>query len=285
VQLETILDHLDIRINKYEVVHGGDINESFCIYSGKEKLFLKVNDGNLYPRMFEKEAGGLNALAAAMPELIIPRVVKNGNAAQYQYLVLQWIEKGAPKKNFWEVFGRSVARMHLQVQDYFGLYEDNYIGSLQQPNPKHTQWHTFYSECRIMPLARVLFDTGKFSKNDLASTELFCRRSVQWFPQEPPALLHGDLWAGNYMVSSEGCAALFDPAIYYGHREMDIGMTKLFGGFDQKFYDAYGEIYPMESNWRQRLPLSQLYPLMVHAVLFGGHYVSSAMDIIRQFAA
>ena len=87
------------------------------------------------------------------------------------------------------------------------------------------------------------------------------------------------------MISSDGRAAVFDPAIYYGHREMDIGMTKLFGGFDQKFYDAYVEIYPLEHNWRQRLPLLQLYPLLVHAVLFGGHYVSSARDVIRRFSA
>jgi fructosamine-3-kinase len=284
VQLESILDHLGIKIDRYEAVHGGDINESFCLYSGNEKFFLKVNDGKLYPRMFEKEARGLNALAIAMPALIIPQVVKNGDAGQYQYLVLQWVEKGRPKKDFWESFGRSLASMHLQAQDYFGLYEDNYIGSLPQRNMKHTQWHTFYADCRITPLVKTLFDNGSFSKSDLAVAESFCTQSQQWFPIEPPALLHGDLWGGNYMISSEGCAAVFDPAIYYGHREMDIGMTRLFGGFDQKFYDAYEEIYPMVPGWRQRLPLSQLYPLLVHAVLFGGHYVGSAREIIRQFS-
>ena len=84
------------------------------------------------------------------------------------------------------------------------------------------------------------------------------------------------------MISSEGCAAVFDPAIYYGHREMDIGMTRLFGGFDQKFYDAYGEAYPMERNWRQRLPLTQLYPLMVHVNLFGGGYIEQVKQILRK---
>ena len=284
MQLETILDHLNFRIDRYEGVHGGDINESFCVYSGNEKLFLKLNDGKLYPGMFEKEASGLNALAAAMPALVVPGVITNGIAGQYQYLVLQWIEKGTPKKDFWEIFGRSLAQMHLQEREYFGLNEDNYIGSLPQHNTKHAQWHTFYSECRILPLAKTLFNNGAFSKDDLAASESFCKRTQQWFPTEPPALLHGDLWGGNYMISSDGSAAVFDPAIYYGHREMDIGMTKLFGGFDQKFYDAYGEAYPMERNWRQRLPLTQLYPLMVHAVLFGGHYVNNVREIIRQFS-
>ncbi len=285
MQLETILDHLNIRVNRYEAVAGGDINESFCVYSAGGKFFLKVNDGKLYPRMFEREANGLNTLAAALPALVVPGVITNGIAGHHQYILLQWIEKGTPKKDFWENFGRSLAQMHLQEQDYFGLNEDNYIGSLSQNNTKHTQWHVFYSECRILPLAKTLFTSGAFSRSDLEASESFCKRSAQWFPPEPPALLHGDLWGGNYMISSSGYAAVFDPAIYYGHREMDIGMTKLFGGFDQKFYDAYEEIYPMEHDWKKRMPLSQLYPLLVHAVLFGGHYVSSAREIIRWFSA
>jgi len=97
-------------------------------------------------------------------------------------------------------------------------------------------------------------------------------------------LLHGDLWGGNYLIHSSGHAAIYDPAVYFGHREMDIGMTKLFGGFDQRFYAAYHEIYPLEKGWEERLPLTQLYPLLVHAVLFGGHYSSEAMEIIKHFA-
>ena len=113
--------------------------------------------------------------------------------------------------------------------------------------------------------------------------ETFCKQLNHLFPSEPPSLLHGDLWSGNYMISSAGYAAIYDPAVYFGHREMDIGMTKLFGGFEQRFYSAYQEAYPMEKNWMQRLPLTQLYPLLVHAVLFGGHYVSSSREIIIQF--
>ena len=104
------------------------------------------------------------------------------------------------------------------------------------------------------------------------------------FPIEPPALLHGDLWSGNFLISSNGQAAIYDPAVYYGHREMDIGMTKLFGGFDQRFYDAYNATYPLEKDWEKRLQVTQLYPLLVHAVLFGGHYISQVREIIKQFA-
>ena len=100
------------------------------------------------------------------------------------------------------------------------------------------------------------------------------------FPIEPPSLLHGDLWSGNFMMTSES-AALIDPAVYYGHREMDIGMTLLFGGFQADFYNAYQETYPLDKGWQQRLPLTQLYPLLVHAVLFGGHYTGKAREILE----
>jgi fructosamine-3-kinase len=129
-----------------------------------------------------------------------------------------------------------------------------------------------------------LFERGHCSKTDLAAADKFCGQLTTIFPAEPPSLLHGDLWAGNYLIHSAGYAAIYDPAVYFGHREMDIGMTRLFGGFDQRFYAAYDRCYPLEKGWQTRLSVSQLYPILVHAVLFGGHYVSSAMSIIRQTA-
>jgi fructosamine-3-kinase len=103
------------------------------------------------------------------------------------------------------------------------------------------------------------------------------------FPTESPSILHGDLWSGNFLISSNGHVALIDPAVYCGHREMDIGMTKLFGGFNEKFYDSYNETFSLESGWRDRLALTQLYPILVHSVLFGGHYIERARKIIGAF--
>jgi fructosamine-3-kinase len=280
--LEPILKDCSLSIIKYEPLYGGDINQSYRLYSHDNCYFLKVNNASRYPDMFEKEAHGLDALQRGS-SLTIPAVIKHGIEGQQQYLLLQWMEKGIPKKDFWENFGAALAAMHKQPQIYFGWEEDNYIGSLPQRNAIHNNWHSFYGECRILPLVKNLFDNGAFSKNELALTESFCKKINQLFPEEPPALLHGDLWSGNFMVSSSGNAAIYDPSVYYGHREMDIGMTKLFGGFDSLFYTAYQEVYPLEKNWRQRLPLTQLYPLLVHAVLFGGHYVNQASQIIKQF--
>ena len=290
LSLKNIFDNCGLTITRYEPVHGGDINDCYRLYTHDANFFLKVNDAFRYPGMFEKEASGLKALAAGLATfeklatLVIPQVIKCGTAEQQQYLLLEWIETGRAKKNFWESFGAALATMHRQPQPYYGWKEDNYIGSLPQFNSKHTSWHLFYSGCRITPLVKLLFDAGAFTKQDALNAELFCQKTIELFPQEPPALIHGDLWNGNFMTTATGDVAIYDPAVYYGHREMDMGMTKLFGGFDQRFYDAYNEVYPLEKDWLQRLPLTQLYPLLVHAVLFGGHYVRSAINIIKQFS-
>ena len=216
--------------------------------------------------------------------MIVPQVIRYGVVNDHQYLMLEWLEKRGPAKTMWEDLGSAVALMHKQPQEYFGLEEDNYIGSLRQINSRHDEWHSFYAECRIKPLIKILFDAGSYSSTDVMKANTFCKSLKNIFPIEPPALLHGDLWAGNFLITSSGNAALFDPAVYFGYREMDIGMTKLFGGFDQRFYEAYNEAFPFEKGWEKRIELTQLYPLLVHAVLFGGHYIMQTKQVINQFA-
>jgi len=280
--LQPILDDCGLTITRYEPLHGGDINRAYCLIGNNEKYFLKKNEENRYPSMFEKEADGLQSLQANTI-LKVPGVIKHGRVNNQQYLLLEWIGNGSIKRGFWEGFGAGLAQLHLKKQEFFGWNTNNYIGSLTQNNKIFPSWHLFYSECRILPLVKQLFDQGIFLKQDLLSAELVCKKSEFLFPHEPPALLHGDLWSGNFKITTEGEAAIFDPAVYYGHREMDIGMTLLFGGFAQQFYEAYHEIYPLEKGWRQRLPLTQLYPLLVHALLFGGHYVESVRREMKNY--
>lgn len=281
--MQDILGILSLSVKNITPVSGGDINQAFCIETtdGK-KYFLKVNDVKKFPEMFAKEANGLNALKNGS-NLIVPQIISRGVAGSKQYLLLEWLEKGIFTENFWKNFGHSLAQMHKLPQSYFGFEEDNFIGSLPQKNTKHESWKLFYTNCRIMPLAKQLKDKGSFSSKDFAAAEAFCKKIGEIFPAEPASLLHGDLWSGNCMIAESGAAAIFDPAVYFGHREMDIGMTKLFGGFSQPFYEAYNEMYPLEKDWQQRIPYTQLYPLLVHAILFGGHYIESAREILREF--
>jgi fructosamine-3-kinase len=183
--------------------------------------------------------------------------------------------RGSASPVSWEKLGRGLASIHQEQHINFGWESDNYIGSLVQVNTTYSDWHSFYTECRIMPLVKQLVDKGFFSDNDLNCALEWCSKLKDLFPAEPPSLLHGDLWSGNYMITAQADVAIFDPAVYYGHREMDLGMTLLFGGFDQRFYTAYNEAYPLQPGWQQRIAATQLYPLLVHAVLFGGHYVDN----------
>jgi fructosamine-3-kinase len=282
---EVIIQHIEKELSttviRYELVQGGDINQCFCLFTPDNRYFLKVNDAIRFPQLFEKEAAGLAALRGHST-LVIPRVMRQGIDSTQQWLLLEWLEKKPPAELSTQHFGACLANLHQQGQSFFGWHTNNFIGSLLQLNTAHSNWADFYTECRIMPLAETLFNKGSFAKNDIELAASFCRKLVDFFPVESPALLHGDLWSGNYMITADG-AALFDPAVYYGHREMDIGMTKLFGGFDQVFYEAYHERYPLEKGWVQRLPVTQLYPLLVHAVLFGEHYTESARQVLKKW--
>lgn len=261
-------------------VHGGDINSCYRLQTKDGDYFLKLNDAEKFPSMFQKEAAGLHALGT-FGKIAVPQVLQHGRWQQQQFLLLQWIHSVAPQKDFWHSFGRALANMHKQPGEYFGWEQDNYIGSLVQTNTIKNNWHSFFVQCRLMPMLQLLAGAGKFSPQENKKALEFCNNLSPVFPEEPPALLHGDLWSGNFMAGPGGLATVYDPAVYYGHREMDIGMTKLFGGFHPDFYLAYQEIYPLAAGWEHRLPLAQLYPILVHAVLFGGHYILRAKEIMQ----
>jgi len=285
--LETLAEQLSFHLNKEiiisraEQVYGGDINNTFIFTTSDGKYFLKTND-HAADDMFEKEFNGLHLLKKAQC-IEVPEPVLSGEADGIFFIVMECIGKGRPTVNFWRQFAEGLAGLHKQTHPLFGLHEDNYIGSLQQQNNYQNEWAQFYSSRRILPLIEKAFDEDKCSKKDIANTETLCAKFNVLFPIEPPSLLHGDLWSGNFMVSEKGLPVIYDPAVYYGHREMDIAMTLLFGGFDQKLYQHYDEVFPLEKGWQQRIELCQLYPLLVHLVLFGGHYYHSVMNIVKKY--
>jgi fructosamine-3-kinase len=280
--LRSLESSLQANITDTEKVYGGDINETFILYSDTKKTFLKLNTGDKGD-MFEKEYKGLEILKNANA-ITGPGPIVTGKWKDHIYLLMECIEKGKASPDFWQIFGRQLAALHKNTSDRFGLDHDNYIGSLSQQNKYSNSWGEFYAENRVLFLIKKAYDENKCDGNDARMAERLCNKMGSLFPNEKPSLLHGDLWSGNFMINNEGLPVIYDPAVYYGHREMDIGMSLLFGGFDKSFYSFYNEALPMEKNWQQRTDLTQLYPLLVHLILFGGHYYHPVRDILKKYS-
>jgi protein-ribulosamine 3-kinase len=190
---------------------------------------------------------------------------------------------GSKPLDFWAQTGRGLAQLHQHSAGEFGLDHDNYIGSLNQYNQKETDWVEFFVNQRLQNQLRMCSDHGHADAGLLRMFDRLFPKLEQYFPHEPPALLHGDLWSGNYLCGNKGAAYLVDPAVYYGHREMDLAMSLLFGGFDREMYHAYHEVFPLENGWKERVDLCNLYPLLVHVNLFGGSYISQVRAILKRF--
>ncbi|MES2648731.1 MAG: fructosamine kinase family protein [Bacteroidota bacterium] len=280
--ISSICKHAGVNYQHHKAVQGGDISKSFKIETGEGLFFLKINDASAFRGMFQKEADGLKAISET-GAITTPLVKGTGEFNGYQWLMLEWLEEGDSKPALWEVFANNLAALHANTHKHYGWHYDNYIGLLIQQNPWYENWDEFYMNNRVMPLVKKLFNASAFSVKELEATESLFKRIANVYPHESPALLHGDLWCGNFMITKNEKPVLYDPAVYYGHREMDIAMTKLFGGFDNLFYNHYNHKFPLEKDWEKRLSLSQLYPLLVHAVLFGGNYISQCSRIIKSW--
>ncbi|HEX5151862.1 MAG TPA: fructosamine kinase family protein [Parafilimonas sp.] len=303
--MQLLFDHIARRLSEHfnepvqithrQQVFGGDTNHTFHLKTSIGSFFLKLNNGHLKD-MFEREFEGLQllyqtntikipqpVLYGSFSENALPAKTGIHSKQQQIFLITEYIQKGSPSKNFWQIFAHQITGLHKHSNDQFGLSTNNYIGSLPQQNGSCNSWAEFYATQRIMPLMQLSFNQNKCSKKDLLSAESLCGRLPGLFPAEQPALLHGDLWAGNFMSGDNGEPIIYDPAVYYGNREMDIAMSLLFGGFDKSFYTHYNEVFPLQPGWEQRTRLCQLYPLLVHLVLFGGHYYNSVLDIINGY--
>ena len=271
-----------IHINDAKSVHGGDINESFRIATNEGYFFVKMNDAKRFPGMFAQEYAGLLELRSAHT-LQTPKPLAYGSVGDRAYLVQEFLTKGQAVADFWDDFAVSLARQHRVTKPHFGNPGTNYLGTLKQYNTPYSSWPVFYAFNRLLPLIRMAYDQQIVDKQMVQQVESLCRQLPQLFPAEAPALLHGDLWSGNFMVGANGKACVFDPAVYYGHREMDLAMTRLFGGFDTRFYYAYQAAYPLLPGWQQRIGICQLYPLLVHLILFGGNYYNSIREVLQSY--
>lgn len=268
-------------VREFVPVPGGSINQVYKIATSVGDYFIKLNDAKLFPGMFEAEEKGLDILRRS--SFRIPQVISVEYIKEDAFILMEFIEKGFANEGSQERMGITLAAMHKQSDKHFGLDHDNYIGSLSQSNTKKNNWTEFFIEERMEKQLKLAVDTKKMGKEIRKSFDRMYKRLDDIFPAEVPALLHGDLWSGNYLACADGSPCIFDPAVYYGHREVDLAMTKLFGGFSPLFYQIYNEHFPLEKGWEKRVDVFQLYPLLVHVNLFGGSYVADVNEIVKRF--
>jgi fructosamine-3-kinase len=267
---------------QFTAVGGGSINHSYRVKVGNNLFFCKINHAKQLPYLFNREQHGLQLLAQ-QKVIRIPRVMATGLVDHYQVLLLEWIEQGLKTEQFWTRFGEQLAALHHTAGDRFGLDTDNYMGSLPQRNTPGSTWTEFFIQQRLQPQVALALQHHLLDTAHVAQFEKLYRRLPAIFAEEPPALLHGDLWSGNFLCDDRECPVLIDPAVYYGHRSMDMGMTTLFGGFDARFYDSYHYHYPLPANYREQWEVCNVYPLLVHVNLFGKSYLTDVLYTIKKY--
>ena len=258
-------------ITNIRLIAAGNINQAVYIQTNKHPFLLKLNfDPN--EAVFQKEAEGLDLLRNNC-SLKIPEVIAYGQVDGQNFLLMEYIDSGSYLPAYWYRLAEGLAELHMSTKGFYGLEEDNFIASLPQKNEPSDNWTSFFIYNRLEPLIGRAYYENLISKDFLVRFQRIYTRLEGYFPREKPALLHGDLWSGNILRTHEGTPALIDPAVYYGQREVDIAFSRLFGGFDEKFYEAYDAVYPLEPGFEERVNVYNLYPLLVHLNLFGKAYL------------
>lgn len=274
----------DFLLSKNPSGSGGCINSTYLLTLKSGKHFFIKENKNSPENMFREEVLGLQALSTVFP-LKVPGPLALGKEGNTDFLILEFIKSTSPEKNFWRSFASALAEMHKsRGPNNFGFSSDNYIGSTRQINTKMDKWTDFFCENRLLYQVELARSRNLADSFIVSGVEKICRRINSILPEPDfPSLLHGDLWSGNYMVDEQGLAVLIDPAVYYGHREADLAMTRLFGGFNSEFYAVYNEVYPIEKGYEKRRDLYNLYHMLNHLNLFGSSYAGSVRSIISAY--
>lgn len=275
-------DILQKKIVNFDNVSGGCIAKTQRIDCDDGSSYFLKTGSSL--GMFTMEANGLKEIANSKT-LPVPELIASAD----DFLLLSYIKSNQRSSTFFEDFGQQYAQMHRYTSLHFGFYENNFIGNTSQQNlptkDEANHWPTFYFNKRLK-FQFLLAEQNGYLTADLR--HLFSRLenkfdTILTEDGEQPCLLHGDLWGGNYMVDSVGNAMLIDPAVYYGHREADLAMTKIFGGFAPVFYEAYQASYPLKEGWEYRENIYKLYHLLNHLNLFGSSYYSEVLSLINSY--
>lgn len=267
--------------SQYTAVSGGGINEVYRIAAPDGRAYCcKLNSATKFPHLFESEAASLQQLRIYFRT---PAVVGWGQKEATQVLLLQWVETTSPTPAFWKRFGKALAAMHAAEGPYFGAAANNYMGAVPQRNEPLMDWASFFSQRRLLPLAKQCLNKNLLGNNEMQQVERICLLLPQLFEPITPRLLHGDLWSGNFLCDTQQMPVLIDPATYFGHPAVDLAMTTLFGGFDTLFYEAYQHYAPLPENHKDQWAVCNLYPLLIHLLLFGDSYLHSIRRILQRF--
>lgn len=278
----TLEQALDARIIRSQPLRGGDVARSYAVeLEANHRVFAKTHPA-APAHFFTTEAAGLSWLRNA-EALAVPGVLAVSDD-EPNHLVLEWIDEGSPRAATEAEFGGALARLHRAGAPFFGREDRRTTGSRGLPNEPCATWAEFYATQRLLPLARLARDAEALPAASIDALEQVASRLAEFgAADEPPARLHGDLWAGNRLVDTGGRSWLIDPAAHGGHREFDLAMMRLFGGFGDACFQEYESGYPLGDGWRDRIALHQIAPLVVHAIKFGGGYVSAAQRAIAQY--
>jgi fructosamine-3-kinase len=282
-ELRNVLERtLGSAVTRVTRLSGGSINEAAEVFlDDGTRVFVKTHE-SAPAGMFEAEARGLRWLEEA-GAIRVPRVLAVSDTPP-AFLALELLSPSRRRANFDEELGRSLAALHAFGAPCFGLDHDNFIGSLPQSNARAPDWPRFYWESRLEPQLRQAVDRGLIARKTRSRFDRLQSALPDLVgPDEPPSRLHGDLWSGNLHVDERGAPCVIDPAVYGGHREVDLAMMRLFGGFGERVFSAYAEAMPLCPGVEGRVPLYQLYPLLVHVNLFGGSYVGSVERALASY--
>ena len=274
-----------IQIKSFEAIGGGCINETQALkLSNGERVFLKSNP-SAPKNFFTAEADGLRLLERSKNGPSVPRPLGISTESNPQFLLLEYIESSSPKIGFASRFGQALAAMHRETQEQYGLDYDNFIGKTVQKNDLELDGLVFFREHRIRFQQELARKTRGLPTSIDKRLDLFCEKleTLLNLKDEKPALLHGDLWSGNYFASHDQVPYIFDPAVYFGLREADLAMTEMFGRLPEEFYSAYHEVFPTQPGYPERKDLYNLYHLLNHYNLFGGSYLEQADRVVRGF--
>lgn len=270
----------ELKSLSFQAIGGGSINQTYKIRSGTLSFFCKINSATKFPQLFASEMWGLQVLRAN--RIWTPEVYFAADDGEYQALVMEWMMEAEKTPSFWSEFGEDLARLHSVSDKAFGFDQDNYMGSVPQRNQRSKDWCSFFQTQRLEPLVdwserrRLLLpsDVDLFQNLYTKLPEVFGETAK-------PSLQHGDLWAGNFLCNPTENPVLIDPAVYFGHPAVDIGMSRLFGGFSASFYEAYAYHATMPDEEQCRV--ANLYPLLIHLLLFGVSYRARIVETLRHF--